>query len=173
MSLVEAIPPRKLIGAASPEYWKGAPNPWTEERVNQLTELWKDGLSAGHIALQLGVGLTRNAILGKVHRLKLADRGDIKPHAKAGNRFTNRRPDSFRRKALPKKPLVAKPALTSAEFIATIERSKAACSFADLGPGMCRYPYGEPSDADFAFCGRHATGTYCAGHHRIAYRRPS
>ncbi|RZI57839.1 MAG: GcrA cell cycle regulator [Zymomonas sp.] len=46
---------------------------WTEERVNLLIKLWSEGLSASQIAGQLG-GVTRNAVIGKVHRLKLEGR---------------------------------------------------------------------------------------------------
>lgn len=47
---------------------------WTDERVELLTKLWGDGLSASQIAAQLG-GVSRNAVIGKVHRLKLSRRG--------------------------------------------------------------------------------------------------
>ena len=46
---------------------------WTEERVNLQIKLWSEGLSASQIAGQLG-GVTRNAVIGKVHRLKLEGR---------------------------------------------------------------------------------------------------
>ena len=47
---------------------------WTDERVELLRKLWSEGLSASQIAAQLG-GVTRNAVIGKVHRLKLSSRG--------------------------------------------------------------------------------------------------
>ena len=46
---------------------------WTEERVELLKKLWADGLSASQIAGELG-GITRNAVIGKVHRLGLSGR---------------------------------------------------------------------------------------------------
>src|SRR5881394_175256 len=46
---------------------------WTDERVELLKKLWQDGLSASQIAKQLG-GVTRNAVIGKVHRLGLSGR---------------------------------------------------------------------------------------------------
>ena len=46
---------------------------WTDERVANLKKLWLDGLSASQIAKQLG-GVTRNAVIGKVHRLGLSGR---------------------------------------------------------------------------------------------------
>ena len=52
---------------------------WTDERVQILSRLWLEGKSASQIATALGGGLTRNAVIGKVHRLGLA--GRIKPAA--------------------------------------------------------------------------------------------
>src|SRR5437870_9220446 len=46
---------------------------WTDERVETLKKLWTDGLSASQIAAELG-GITRNAVIGKVHRLGLSGR---------------------------------------------------------------------------------------------------
>jgi GcrA cell cycle regulator len=46
---------------------------WTDERVETLKRLWTDGLSASQIAAELG-GITRNAVIGKVHRLGLSGR---------------------------------------------------------------------------------------------------
>ena len=47
---------------------------WSEERVELLKKLWEQGLSASQIATQLALGVTRNAVIGKVHRLRLAGR---------------------------------------------------------------------------------------------------
>ena len=47
---------------------------WTDERVELLRKLWSEGHSASQIAAQLG-SVTRNAVIGKVHRLKLSSRG--------------------------------------------------------------------------------------------------
>ena len=58
---------------------------WTDERVDLLKKMWSDGQSASQIAKELG-GVTRNAVIGKVHRLGLSNRatgGASKPEAKA------------------------------------------------------------------------------------------
>jgi len=47
---------------------------WTDERVELLRKLWMDGLSASQIAAELANGITRNAVIGKVHRLGLSGR---------------------------------------------------------------------------------------------------
>src|SRR5262249_32356790 len=54
---------------------------WTDERVELLKKLWMEGLSASQIAGILGEGVTRNAVIGKVHRLKLS--GRAKPASSA------------------------------------------------------------------------------------------
>ena len=48
---------------------------WTDERVKKLTLLWKNGNSASKIASELGEGVSRNAVIGKIHRLGLSERG--------------------------------------------------------------------------------------------------
>ncbi|WP_280950746.1 GcrA family cell cycle regulator, partial [Pararhizobium antarcticum] len=58
---------------------------WTDERVEKLKKLWSEGLSASQIAAQLG-GVSRNAVIGKVHRLSLPGR------AKAGGTAAASRP---------------------------------------------------------------------------------
>ena len=56
---------------------------WTDERVELLTKMWGEGQSASQIAKELG-GVTRNAVIGKVHRLGLSNRATstAKPDAK-------------------------------------------------------------------------------------------
>ena len=77
---------------------------WTEDRVEILTKLWADGLSASQIAKELG-GVTRNAVIGKVHRLGLS--GRAKPSRPATRRATAK-PSAPRTRAV--KPRVkAKP----------------------------------------------------------------
>jgi GcrA cell cycle regulator len=75
------------------------PMSWTDERVELLTKLWQEGLSASRIAAELG-GVTRNAVIGKVHRLGLSGRakarapgGAARPRKPA---FARRRPAAGR-----------------------------------------------------------------------------
>src|SRR5271157_1449634 len=56
------------------EFTNEAMMSWTDERVEQLRQQWLEGKSASQIATLLGHGLTRNAVIGKVHRLGLAGR---------------------------------------------------------------------------------------------------
>src|ERR671912_55021 len=66
---------------------------WTDERVELLTKLWSDGLSASQIAGELG-GITRNAVIGKVHRLKLSGRAKA-PSSAAPRPRNPRAPTTF------------------------------------------------------------------------------
>src|ERR1700737_1309177 len=63
---------------------------WTDERVELLKKLWGDGLSASQIAGELG-GITRNAVIGKVHRLGLSGRAKA-PSAAAPRQRKQRTP---------------------------------------------------------------------------------
>lgn len=65
---------------------------WTEERVELLKKLWLEGLSASQIAGVLGEGVTRNAVIGKVHRLKLT--GRAKPASSTPRPRATPRPSS-------------------------------------------------------------------------------
>jgi len=67
---------------------------WTDERVELLKKLWMEGLSASQIAGVLGEGVTRNAVIGKVHRLKLS--GRAKPASSAPRARTTPRPTARR-----------------------------------------------------------------------------
>jgi GcrA cell cycle regulator len=134
---------------------------WTGGSVNWLRELWGSGLSCRQIGNEMGV--TRNSIIGKVHRLGLSKR-KRSPQVQA--RVAGRRPDGFRRKPLPKateapvpQPYVEPPPLTP---------PATACSLLDLQPSQCRWPYGDAGH--FLFCGatNDARGSYCAGHTMVA-----
>jgi len=65
---------------------------WTDERVELLKKLWMEGFSASQIATELGEGVTRNAVIGKVHRLKLSGRAkpaNAAPRARTAPRASN------------------------------------------------------------------------------------
>lgn len=153
---------------------------WTDERVELLKKLWSDGLSASQIAAELG-GVTRNAVIGKVHRLGLS--GRAKAIASPAPRPRKPRPAPS---AAAMRPMVQgnnalapvmRPAIEPepevlpdpvANVIAMGER----CTILDLTEFTCRWPVGEPGKSDFFYCGsRTKTGLpYCAFHARIAYQ---
>lgn len=141
---------------------------WTEERVALLRKLWAEGLSASQIAKQLG-GVTRNAVIGKVHRLGLAGRATPSRPAKRPVRVARPRsigPSAPRLRAISSLPTVVIPDLEPLK----LEDGKAA-SVLTLNDTMCKYPIGDPAEAGFAFCGRAAAcGPYCQDHARLAYQ---
>lgn len=153
---------------------------WTEERVELLGKLWGDGLSASQIAGVLGGGVTRNAVIGKVHRLGLAGR------AKSGGQPAASRkpkPRSATEPGLEAGPVHAEeeagpepglrvPAAAPAPVQAVAIPISQRVSILDLRETMCRWPIGDPTSPDFGFCGgRSVTGLpYCADHCRIAYQ---
>ncbi len=158
-------------------------NTWTEERVELLKKLWADGLSASQIAGEIG-GVTRNAVIGKVHRLGLSGRAKAPAAASAvrqaaprktassggGHRTVARTPPST-----PPRPVVEFPveaeisdAVSEDVLVPFSER----VTIMELKEGMCRWPMGDPTKAEFRFCGgKCAIGTpYCTHHARIAYQ---
>jgi len=145
---------------------------WTDERVELLKKLWQDGLSASQIAKQLG-GVTRNAVIGKVHRLGLS--GRAAPSKPARPVFKAPRP--ARQTAAPAAPRrIAPPPLATAAPVTQppvryVEEAPGAATVLTLGAHMCKWPIGDPSSDDFTFCGRRASeGPYCVEHARVAYQ---
>ena len=157
---------------------------WTDERVELLRRLWEEGLSASQIATQLS-GVTRNAVIGKVHRLGLS--GRVKP----GDAANAGRKKMASREAEAEMPL--EDALIAPEVIPIVSHRPAptfpeSAPRADIGPSliatstrvtimdlresMCRWPMGDPTSADFHYCGdRSITGLpYCTHHAQIAYQ---
>ncbi len=155
---------------------------WTDDRVELLKKLWADGLSASQIATKLGE-VTRNAVIGKVHRLGLAGRATTSRVRTARPRsnialFPSRSPQvQYRtfgnaalktaiqpqeRKAASIIPLRALPELEPApEGLITL---------VDLKESMCHWPIGDPMEENFHFCGRRkSSGPYCEHHSAIAY----
>jgi GcrA cell cycle regulator len=148
---------------------------WTDERVEALKKLWLDGLSASQIAKQLGGGLTRNAVIGKVHRLGLSGRATpSQPHRPV---FKAPRPPRPATASIPppRRPaeiqLRPTPAPTPSLPVVVIEETGSA-TVLTLGAHMCKWPIGDPSTDGFSFCGRQAGDgvPYCSHHARVAYQ---
>ena len=144
---------------------------WTDERVELLKKLWQDGLSASQIAKQLG-GVTRNAVIGKVHRLGLS--GRAAPSKPARTVFKAPRP-ARPVSAAPSAPRrIAEPAPMTpvqASPVRYVEESPGMATVLTLGAHMCKWPIGDPSLDSFTFCGRRSSeGPYCHEHSQIAYQ---
>lgn len=136
---------------------------WTQERVELLKRLHNEGLSASDIAARLKNGLTRSAIIGKIHRLGLArgNRVILKPA---------KRPLVKKDRDRTAVELAARPALHLVAMPLPVEtRPASVVKFADLTAGQCRFPFGRPGTAEFGFCGAPSIfgGSYCLHHHRV------
>jgi GcrA cell cycle regulator len=159
---------------------------WTDEIVEQLKQHWIDGKSASQIAGLLGNGVTRNAVIGKVHRLGLAGR------AKSPSSASSRPP---RRSPPPHLPRIAGPRLSPAarmtrgatalafapqaltelegkeEFESVVVPMSLRVTIVELKESMCRWPLGDPATSEFRYCGSPtASGPYCAYHAGLAYQ---
>ena len=156
---------------------------WTDERVENLKKLWQEGLSASQIAGRLG-GVTRNAVIGKVHRLGLAGRAtNSRPKM-----HRPRRPAAATQKRLPSgKQRFAQQGNTALRalyqgdaepYVPPVEElvipEKERKYITTLTDSCCRWPIGDPQHADFHFCGKgKVTGLpYCEFHARRAFQPP-
>jgi GcrA cell cycle regulator len=153
---------------------------WNDERVELLKKLWAEGLSASQIAGRIG-SVTRNAVIGKVHRLGLSGRATttrMKSHrprtrtvpakrAPAKPRFANVGNTALRDLYRDAEPYVA----PAEELVIPVAERR---SIQTLEECSCRWPIGDPQDADFHFCGKtKVTGLpYCEFHARRAFQPP-
>ncbi|MBV9511746.1 MAG: GcrA cell cycle regulator [Caulobacteraceae bacterium] len=137
---------------------------WSDDRVTALSKLWLDGLSASQIAKQLG-GVTRNAVIGKVHRLGLSGRGALSAPSRPARISTPVARAPRRTSLVPtRRPLLPAVVVAPAEGPGLVD------NLVSLDAHRCKWPIGDPKSADFSFCGRPADGRYCAGHERVGVR---
>lgn len=172
---------------------------WTDERVELLKKLWLEGLSASQIAGVLGEGVTRNAVIGKVHRLKLSGRAkpaSSTPRVRSAARPSRRvaAPASgsgrglggmmMKQRSMGGAPMHGATALKISEDLETeayvapqvaelfipVERR---LTLLQLNEQTCKWPIGDPLSAEFYFCGQHSGEgrPYCEFHSRRAYHQ--
>ncbi len=140
---------------------------WTEDRVSILKKLWGDGHTAAEIAKKLG-GVTRNAVIGKAHRLKLSNRvSPIQQNKKPANKNVERK-NVIKTKIAAVKTSNAPTVAVKKEHVIAGELH----SLLDLKPRMCRWPSGDPKEKEFGFCGENTISgiPYCAEHAQLAYQ---
>ena len=159
---------------------KGSVMGWTDERVTTMKKLWLDGLSASQVAKQLG-GVTRNAVISKVHRLGLSGRAapsqPSRPAFHASRSNLAPQPRASRvgstQRNKPKKFVAPVKDLSDTEggYVERLEEPGTA-TMLTLGAHMCKWPIGDPSSEKFTFCGRRVgeDGPYCTGHERLAHQ---
>ena len=160
---------------------------WTEQKIQLLKDMWGHGYSASEIAKILG-GLTRNAVIGKAHRLKLSTRPATgKIDAGAVMRVATSSPAiapitkvAQRRVMLRPLPVVPTPATVRSvtpptkdgfRSLDSIKRTEG-IAVTKAGDRHCRWPVGDPRSPDFRFCGctAHEGMPYCVDHARVAYQ---
>jgi len=153
---------------------------WTDDRVEQLKKLWEAGLSASQIAAELG-NITRNAVIGKVHRLGLSGRAKSPSSAAPRQRKVRpaqhmmriNRPVSRGNTALAQAfEVEAEPDPIAYDNVVPMSQR---LNLLELNESTCHWPVGDPSSADFFFCGGKALGGLpdCAQHSRVAYQPAS
>jgi GcrA cell cycle regulator len=136
---------------------------WTSERVEQLKSCIGAGLSCSQIAAEIGV--TRNAVIGKLNRLGLS-----RPRNVPGREAEPKR-EAWRPRILTQHRILMKlpPEPPAGESFIP---SGHGCSLLELSPGKCRWPMSEPGTDAFRFCGNSQVEglPYCGGHARMAYK---
>ena len=142
---------------------------WTDERVAILKKLWLEGLSASQIAKQLG-GVTRNAVIGKVHRLGLSGRATPSQPRPAAYKAP-RAPRPVSASPAPRR-VGAEPSHQPAPRVQVYrEEAPGSATVLTLGAHMCKWPIGDPAMDNFTFCGRRSgEGPYCHEHSQVAYQ---
>ena len=171
---------------------------WTDERVEQLRKLWLDGKSASQIAAELANGITRNAVIGKVHRLGLSGRvktpGQQAPRPRPAAKpqtSAQSHGSGHSQRATTSSPAMtrqAQPMTRGATALAYAPRAEVETilrpteevvipmservTIMELKESMCRWPLGDPATPEFRYCGSKSPigDTYCAHHARVAYQ---
>ena len=163
---------------------------WTDEAVEELKKMWDKGMTTGQIAKVLNV--TKNSIIGKVHRLCLtarpspikkssnSEKKDTKPAKTEKIEKTEKAEKNEKttkiKTATPKAEKVKETTINKKEEITKVETpavEELNIPLVKLDNHTCRWPLGDPRDEDFCFCGKKIrTGqTYCEEHSAIAYVR--
>jgi GcrA cell cycle regulator len=161
---------------------------WTEERVQELKKLWAEGHSASQIAKKLG-SVTRNAVIGKVHRLGLSGRATPSRPVKRPPRLA--RPKPQHAPAAPRMAPAASVGVRTALAVTApepmeLEAAPVIPAFIEpkrlpngdmvtvltVKDSMCKWPIGDPAEATFGFCGRASCNgsPYCADHAQVAFQ---
>lgn len=169
---------------------------WTDERIKQLRQLWSEGQSASKIAEKLG-GVTRNAVIGKIHRLGLSNRSENSEKKiitkKRGRPAKVKNTDNFqeqldnsKNKDFSKinsdkfdelhvddlednKTILLDTTLAN---IAELEKNAKKLNLMELTERTCKWPIGDPATENFWFCGHPSEQgkPYCSTHVSIAFQ---
>lgn len=142
---------------------------WTDARVDRLRPLWRAGRTADQIARELQHGISRSAVLGKVHRLGLSAERPGRAPAASGPGTARARVERSASRPL-KETATGAP---SGPAERTLDLPSEGMTILTVKRGQCRWPYGDPAEAGFSLCGRPVVrGAFCAGHATAGYRTP-
>lgn len=145
---------------------------WNSERIEQLKRCFQAGLSSSQIAREMGV--TRNAVIGKVNRLGLS-----RPKDALAKTLEQKRAARLARPKRPRLSIFAQHRILTKAYPGAQPAGEAipiysgcGCTLLELGRGKCRWPIDTPDGNDVYYCGSEPVPglPYCAGHARIAYR---
>lgn len=153
-------------------FW--VPPAWTPDRVALLKRRWIEGASASDIAHELG-DITRNGVLGKIHRLKARDE-ELASVVRAPSGNTTPRPRKKRSHPWRPKPANAKAPIASVSIPVAPKPIWRPCSILELAEDRCRFACAcDVGSSGFHFCGGPPVPglPYCDAHCRMAYRPPS
>ncbi len=153
---------------------------WTEEQIETLRRLWTEGLSTAEIGRRMGI--SKNAVVGKAHRLHLPARPSPIRRGGDGHIAAPRPVRRTTRPAMPRaSPLFTAVGARPAPLHASAETQRAPAPVVPMlraeplrtGNATCCWPIGEPGKPGFRFCGAPALvgKPYCAEHAAIAYVR--
>src|SRR5262249_24529981 len=151
---------------------------WNSERIELLKRCFHAGLSCSQIAREIGV--TRNAVIGKMNRLGLSRPKDVvgRQLEHAARHARPKTPTTWRSKR-PRLSIFAQHQMLSAAFPGPQPHAEdvpiyngRGCTLLELSHGKCRWPISNPGAEDFCFCGNEPVKglPYCPGHARIAYQ---
>ena len=136
---------------------------WTEEKVNKLRELWGKGQTASQIAEIIG-GISRNAVIGKAHRLKLSAKILKRPRINPTNNSFFEKKNNIQRKS---RKIKFRSLLLDKDF----EPAKN-LTLEELNEDTCKYMEGHPNESSSSFCGRKNVEkfSYCPLHLIVVFQ---
>ncbi len=137
---------------------------WTDEKVSKLKELWGKGNTASQIAEIIG-GISRNAVIGKAHRLNLSAK--IKTRTATSNKTFENNTDKSNVQSRRGRRSKFKSLIIEKDF--EPENPK---QLEELDENSCKWPIGHPDEKNFYFCGRTSLKefSYCKLHLLYAYQ---